>query len=68
MNSDKVEKVFVDRKPMDENTFEFEKLSRPLIEFLNKNYHPHAKIIITTDSCEIVEGLIGRVIEDYIPD
>jgi hypothetical protein len=46
---------------------EFFKLARPLIEFLNRYLHPHAKIIITTDYCEIVEGLIGGVIEDYIP-
>jgi hypothetical protein len=47
---------------------EFEKLSSPLIEFLNKNFHPHAKIIITTDSCEITEGTVAVIIRDYIQD
>jgi len=40
-----------------------EELSRLLIEFLNRNYHPHAKIIIETDSAEIVEGTKGFKID-----
>jgi len=47
---------------------EFEKLARPVIEFLCKNFDPHVKAIITTDSCEITEGLLRIPIDDYIPD
>ncbi len=35
---------------------EFRKVSEPVIEFLNKRCHPHASIIITTDSAELVES------------
>ena len=38
---------------------EFEALCKPLNDWLQKNYHPHAKIIIETDHAEIVEGFIG---------
>ena len=38
---------------------EFQELCRPLNDWLQKNYHLHAKIIIETDHAEIVEGLIG---------
>lgn len=30
----------------------------PLIEFLNEHYHPHAQAIVTTNSVEILEGLM----------
>ena len=38
---------------------EFEELCKPLNEWLQKNYHPHTKIIIQNDSAEIVEGIMG---------
>jgi len=41
----------------EEKEKEFRDLSKPLIDWLLKNYHPHTKIIIETDSAEIVEGL-----------
>jgi hypothetical protein len=34
---------------------EFKKLCKPLNEWLQKNYHPHVKIIIENDHAEIVE-------------
>jgi len=38
---------------------EFEELCKPLNKWLQKNYHPHTKIIIETDSAEIVEGVMA---------
>jgi hypothetical protein len=38
---------------------EFKALCKPLNEWLQKNYHPHTKIIIETDSAEIVEGTMA---------
>ena len=34
----------------------FRELAMPLMEYLRKNYHPHARIIIEYDGAEIVEG------------
>jgi len=42
-------------RPIDE----FTALCKPLNEWLQKNYHPHAKIIIETNYAEIVEGVTG---------
>ena len=38
----------------------FRELAQPLVEYLRKNYHPHAKIIIEYDGAEIVEGVLGE--------
>ena len=45
---------------------EFKLLSDKLIEFLNKNGHPHMQVIITTVDAQIVEGVFGYVNKDYI--
>ena len=55
---------------------EFEALARPLIEWLNDNYHPHVTAIITPTNAEVLEGnsevLEGDVstgqILDYVRD
>lgn len=41
------------------NKEEFEKLAKPLNEWLQKNGHPHMQIIISFDGAEVVEGKIG---------
>jgi len=38
---------------------EFKELCKPLNEWLQKNYHPHTRIIIENDSAEIVEGIMA---------
>lgn len=35
---------------------EFEFSAKPLIDYLVKNHHPHTKVIVTSDSAELVEG------------
>ena len=47
---------------------EFEKLARPLIEYLCENHHPHTKVIIDCTTCEIVEGIELFNTEDYLVD
>ena len=37
---------------------EFDKITKPLREWLGSNYHPHTTIILTSTSAELVEGLI----------
>jgi len=36
---------------------EFQELAKPLIQYLNDNYHPHATIIINCDSAEVLTGV-----------
>jgi len=38
---------------MSEIQEEFELLAKPLIEFLNKNFHLHTRIIVDTTSAEL---------------
>jgi len=37
---------------------ELSELSKPLIEWINNNYHPHVKIIVDCNSAEVVEGVL----------
>lgn len=36
---------------------ELEKLSKPLMEWLRKNGHPHVTAIVTASGTEVLEGL-----------
>ena len=42
--------------------------AKPLIEYLNNNYHPHCKIIVECDSVEVVEGIEVSVTREFIKD
>lgn len=53
---------------MNEKQLEFESLAKPLVKFLNDNYHPHVSIIITPDSAEILSGEMAFHTEEYIKD
>ena len=43
----------------------FEKVVKPVIEWLQKNMHPHSKVIIENDKAELVEG-VSCVVYDKI--
>lgn len=47
---------------------EFEELARPLIKFLNDNYHPHAAVLITPNMAEILSGELVFNTDEYIKD
>lgn len=47
---------------------EFAKLTAPLIEWLNNNSNPHSRIIIESDSAELLSGELSFVTEDYLVD
>jgi hypothetical protein len=42
--------------------------AKPLIKYLNNNYHPHCKIIVECDSVEVVEGVEVSVTREFIKD
>ena len=46
----------------------FEKIARPLIKFLNDNFHPHVKVVIDCTNAELLEGIYNFRTEDYIKD
>lgn len=45
---------------------ELREAAKPLIDYLQTHYHPHAKIIVEYDSVEIVEGVMAEMFE--VPD
>ncbi len=47
---------------------EFEEVVKPLIQFLNKHYHPHAKIIVSVDGAEVLEGDLAFNDESLVID
>ena len=48
---------------------EFEKIVRPVMEYLNNPdlFHPHVQIIINGTRAELTEGVAAFITEDYIP-
>jgi hypothetical protein len=46
-------------KDYEKQRIELIELCTPLIEWMNKNYHPHTKIIIESNGCELVEGILA---------
>lgn len=47
---------------------EFEALTRPLIQWLNDNHHPHTTIIIDPTSASLWEGMLAYTTADYLHD
>ncbi len=52
----------------DEQRASFEALTRPLIQWLNENCHPHVSVIIEPTSAELLEGVCAFVARDYVKD
>lgn len=42
-----------------EQRTELESLSKPLMQWITDNGHPHMKLIIENESAELVEGIVG---------
>lgn len=53
---------------MNQQMKEFEELTRPLIKWLNDNYHPHHTIIIEPTGAELLESQAVFPTNEYIHD
>lgn len=49
-------------------SIDFEAIAKPIIKYLNDKHHPHAKVIITTDTAEVVHGEVGFQTSEFIKD
>lgn len=47
---------------------EFKEAAKPLIKWLNDNYHPHHIIIVEHDGAELLEGNMRIGCDDYLKD
>jgi hypothetical protein len=50
----------------EQQRMEFAALTRPVIEWLNKNCHPHVSVVIEPTSAELSEGVAAIHTNDYI--
>ena len=50
----------------DEQRKTFEAASRPLIEWMAQNIHPHAKALVDSTSAELVEGVNVFNTKEYL--
>lgn len=47
---------------------DFEAVTRPVIEWLNKNCHPHVTVVVEPTRAELFEGAICVGTMDYVRD
>lgn len=47
---------------------EFNELARVMVKWLNENANPHASIIITPTSAELVSAEVGFTTEEFLSD
>lgn len=47
---------------------EFEAVTRPVIEWLNKNCHPHVSVVVEPTRAELSEGVCAYPTFDYVQD
>ncbi len=47
---------------------EFEYASKPLMKYLAENHHPHTKVIVESNSSQLLEGLKSIVTDEFIVD
>lgn len=52
----------------EQQRLEFESITRPVIEWVNNNCHPHVTVIIDSTSSELSEGITVYTTKDYIRD
>lgn len=48
--------------------FDFESITRPVIEWLNDNANAHSQVLITVDSASMSSDLVAYTTQDYIKD
>tara|TARA_R110002126_G_scaffold58659_1_gene154641 strand:+ start:955 stop:1176 length:222 start_codon:yes stop_codon:yes gene_type:complete len=42
--------------------------AKPVMKFLNENYHPHVKVIIDPNRAELLEGKMSIINNEFIKD
>ncbi len=52
----------------DKQREEFEAVTRPVVEWLNKNCHPHVVVTVDPTHAELNEGVFAYPTYDYVRD
>jgi len=48
--------IFVAMKDLEVKRKEFEQAVKPLLEYLNNNWHPHVTVVVTPTGAELLSG------------
>lgn len=56
------------RKKLEESREKLIEASKPLLKYINENHHPMTKIIITSNTVEVVEGAIALTNNEFLKD
>ena len=57
-----------EEKMTEEQKQQFEAVTRPVIEWLNANCHPHVAVVIEPTSAVLYEGEVAYTTQDYLRD
>lgn len=62
--------AYYDGEPVEVVTTEqeFINASRPLIKHLAENHQPHVTAIVTGNNTQLLEGMYGEAVNDYVVD
>lgn len=52
----------------DYDRVEFDRITNELIEWMNKNCHPHSTIIVDLTHAELLEGCMSNLNETFLRD
>jgi len=52
----------------EQQRIDFESAAKPLIKWLCDNMHPHATVIVTPTSAELLEGLAVMRTDEFVKD
>jgi hypothetical protein len=52
----------------EEQRKEFEEVSKPLLEFINNNCHPHVCVNLTSTNAQLFEGICSFNTDEYLRD
>lgn len=55
-------------KPPAELQQEFEAVTRPVIEWLNANFHPHVTVVIEPTSAVLSQGTLSHTTFEFLKD
>jgi hypothetical protein len=45
----------------EEKRKEFYEVMKPIMEYMDKNFHPHCTIIVTSNNAELLEGVAATI-------
>lgn len=58
----------MNEQDVEKRNSEFLEAAKPLMKLLAENYHPHVTAIITANTAELLEGIVGTGTDEFLVD